>query len=105
MEKPEHPENMGIVCPDCAPKPQAIYLSLPAKWFLGKYVKLGFPTGEEDRKEHCWVLVDGLTDEEDQELVGVLNNDPIIATDWHCGDRLSFRRDEIEDVLDSSRMF
>jgi hypothetical protein len=100
MEKPESEKNMRIVPPCCAPKPQAIYLGLPPKWFLGKYVKLGFPT-KEGRKEHCWVLVDGLADEEDQELVGVLNNDPIIATDWNCGDRLSFHRNEIEDVLDS----
>ena len=99
MKKPESPENIGLVCPNCAPKPNAIYLALPPKWFLGKYVKLGFPT-EDEKKEHCWVLVDGLTDKNNQELVGVLDNDPILATEWHCGDRLVFRRDEIEDVLE-----
>ena len=71
------------------------FLTIPLEWFVGKYVKLGFPAG--DAKEHCWVEVTGTKEEE---LIGRLDNTPVIALDWKGGAILTFNRGEIEEVLE-----
>jgi hypothetical protein len=96
-----HQLTFRLICSDCAPKPSPMFLALDPKWFVGRYVKLGFPIpGNEDlRKEHMWVRVNETTDKEGQELVGVLDNDPTATPDWKIGDVVAFRREEIEDVI------
>lgn len=100
MTDPKEPEgNIGHVCSDCAPKPGG-YKDQPLAFFVGKIVKLGFPTGLEDGPslEHMWVQVKEVVEEEGKPaLKGVLDNDPAFAPGG-CGDLVVFTVDEIEDV-------
>jgi uncharacterized protein YegJ (DUF2314 family) len=98
--------NVGMVCKDHAPKPGRFKDSDPSK-LLGEMVKLGFPakhplTGKET-KEHMWVKVHTViqpgTYQTGEELVGTLNNDPVLDTEYQNGDDVAFKVDEIEDVF------
>lgn len=90
--------NVGIVCPEHAPKPNAKYADLEPEDLLGYFAKLGFkgkdPAGRE-RIEHMWVLV---TEVRGRELVGELDNVPILEMEYECGDIVGFEIGEIEDV-------
>jgi len=95
----EPKENIGHVCSDCAPKPGG-FKDLPLSSFVGRIVKLGFPTGLEDgpSTEHMWVRVKEVVEEEGKPaLKGVLDNDPAFAP-GECGDIVTFTPDEIEDL-------
>lgn len=95
----EHPSNIGHVCSDCAPKPGG-FVDLPPSSFMGRIVKLGFPTGLEDgpSTEHMWVQVKEVVEEEGKPaLKGTLDNDPAFAPGSH-GDIVVFTVDEIEDM-------
>lgn len=94
-------ENVQIVCKGCTDKKKAktqerIH-NTPLENFIGQFVKLGFPFGD-DQAEHMWVKVLDLAETEGQDLMGVLNNDPVYATDWANGVGVEFTKDEIEDV-------
>ena len=91
----EDPRNIGFVCDEHAPKPDPRYLELPPTYFIGKHVKLAFQTG--GAIEHMWVKVQSLC-EDDEELVGMLDNDPV-DVDYTHGDFVAFNRDVIEDVF------
>jgi uncharacterized protein YegJ (DUF2314 family) len=91
--------NVGMVCKDHAPKPGRFKDSDPSK-LVGEMVKLGFPathphTGKETI-EHMWVNVHKV---EGQELIGTLNNDPILDCEYQIGDDVAFKVEEIEDVF------
>lgn len=95
--------NVGLVCKDHAPKPGKFAASDPTK-LIGEMVKLGFPaknphTGV-DTLEHMWVRVTGLLPKgmDGVELVGTLNNDPVLICEYQDGDRVAFGVEEIEDV-------
>lgn len=94
----ESPSNVGIVCKDHAPKPNAKFAKEKPLSFVGKYVKIGFraklPTGNET-VEHMWVAVKAV---EGKKLQGILNNDPVLAIDVECGDSVTFDVSEIEAV-------
>lgn len=101
--------NVGMVCGPCAEdrlKPGKFIGQDPAT-FIGKYVKLGFPaknpaTGA-DTTEHMWVKVDGKYEgEENEELIGTLNNDPILICEYQCGSQVAFKVAEIE-MLDMNQ--
>ena len=97
----ESPNNIGWVCDKHSPKPNSIFFDRPFSWFVGKYCKLGFPTGREEapHTEFMWVKVtehmqlDGKT-----MLVGDLDNDPLFVENYKCGDGVAFDRNEICDV-------
>lgn len=91
-------ENIRPVCGECM-KPNPQYLEKPPEWFLGKFCKVAFPCTD-GRNEYMWIEVDGLYDGEgDEEITGVLNNDPLYA-EFTCGDRVAVGRNEIIEVLD-----
>lgn len=94
--------NVGIVCPEHSPKPNEKYAKEAPESFIGKFVKLGFkgkdPTGAE-RTEHMWVEVTAVRD---RELVGEVNNVPILEMEYECGDLIGFELDEIEDVYEGN---
>lgn len=106
MNEPESMSNVGACHSNCAPKPDAILAQKPLDWFIGKFVKLGFPVVEEivaqggPNKEHMWVAVERIATEDEgpngEELVGKVNNDPVFATDWPCDSEVAFKRDECE---------
>jgi hypothetical protein len=93
----ESPSNIGFVCPDHAPKPDAQYFDKPFDWFMGKFCKLGFPTNRKEAPftEFMWVHV---CDHDGEFLVGNLNNDPVYVTEYKDGDGVAFVRNEICDV-------
>lgn len=90
----EPPCNIGP-CPTRLPDPQ--YASWPLTTFIGKYCKLSFSCVQHpDRHEYMWVKVTGMGEEED--LRGVLDNDPVHNVGYKCGDELEFKCTEIIDV-------
>lgn len=98
----EDPRNIGFVCDAHASRPNAHFATLPVEWFIGKFVKLGFPAKTPDggaSTEHMWVKVlkphDG---DPPEELVGELDNDPVYDVGYVCGDWVGFSRAEIEKV-------
>ena len=97
--------NIGRVCGPCAEerlKPGKFAGQDPAT-FIGKYVKLGFPvrdpmTGKETT-DHMWVAVEGRYEgKEDKDLIGTLNNDPILVCEYQCGALVAFKVTEIEQL-------
>jgi len=92
---PEPISNIGHVCPVHAPKPGR-FAGQDPQTFLGKVVKLGFKTTDGKTTEHMWVKVDKVN--ENGELEGVLDNDPVYDVGYVCGDALAFQVEEIEAV-------
>lgn len=108
----EPPGNVGFVCEHLASKPDPQYFDKPVAWFVGKWVKLGFPVGENHRIEHMWVEVQGEGKHlwvELQgkgrhlklELRGLLANDSIHDPSLLCGVEIQFNRNEVEAVLET----
>ena len=96
----EDPRNIGMVCDAHAPKPDTQYKDMPLEFFNGKHVKLAFPCDRGGPTvEHMWVKVLGICQTEDEELAGILDNDPAYA-DAVRGDMVSFDRSEIEAVYE-----
>jgi hypothetical protein len=93
-------KNIRMVCEHHAPKPDPKFLEHPPEWFIGKFVKLGFPANDGScGKEHMWLKVHGLGDMDKNELVGELNNQPITTGEYALGDDVAFNRSEIEEVM------
>lgn len=98
----ESTENIRRVCSDCASihlKPDPQYLNKPIEWFFGKFCKAAFksPTG---RTEYMWIKIVGQYESEHpEELVGILNNDPITDVQYKNGDSVAIGRNEIIEVL------
>lgn len=96
----ENPANIGWLCPDHVPRPDAQYFDKPFEWFVGKSCKLGFLTGlKSPRTEFMWVQVTGQdTIDGVRMLTGYLDNDPAYVRDYRNGDGVAFERNEICDV-------
>jgi hypothetical protein len=93
----EPSSNWRFVPPDQVPKPDPRYAALSPAWFLGRFVKLGFPCLQTpDVIEHCWVEVVAVRPR--GVLHGRLNNDPVHNIGAVCGDVVAFTRDRIEAV-------
>jgi hypothetical protein len=95
---PREPRShWGFVRRQTPSKPDALYALVPPAWFLGRYVKLGFPCLDcTDTLEHLWVYV--VATQPDQSLQGLIDNDPEHRIGAVCGDTVHFTRDEIERV-------
>lgn len=101
MTEKESSGNIRSLCATHAPKPIS-YDGDPAA-LIGRFVKLGFPTGplpagtppeRWPTYEHMWVKVvrvDGDT------LTGVLDNEPAYAA-LKLGQEIAFAANEIEDI-------
>jgi uncharacterized protein YegJ (DUF2314 family) len=74
-----------------------MYLKVPLYGFIGNFCKLAFPAPD-DGHEYMWVEVIGKAETPGEELRGQLNNDPVVATEFKCGDIIEFSRSEIIDV-------
>jgi hypothetical protein len=92
--------NVGLVCEKHAPKPGSFTGQDPST-FIGKHVKLGFPALDRGRQttEHMWVMVTELfSGPEPEQLVGFVNNDPVLECAYKDGDAVAFAVSEIEAV-------
>lgn len=96
----ESPRNIGFVHKECASKPNPKFAKLPLESFIGSFAKLGFTGSAGDggppTLEHMWVEVLRV---EGKELVGRLDNDPILEMEYVCGDEVAFSPGEIEQLL------
>jgi hypothetical protein len=91
--------EFGITAPD-APGPGS-FTGQPPEMFLGRHVKLAFPTGlQRPSHERMWVRVKGLfAGDTGEQLEGTLDNDPRFTRDWHHGMTLAFNVSEIIEIL------
>lgn len=100
---PDHPEdgNIGIICKGAGPSvlrgDEVKQHQADPWWFVGRFAKLGFPTGHGDDREYMWVRVTGL---EGAELRGLLKNTPVRCHGLSFDDVIGFKPDEIIDVYD-----
>jgi hypothetical protein len=107
MRSQEPRSNWGFVCEECAPAPDPQFANKPLHEFIGKHVKLGFPTASKPEflektdpwpeKEHMWVKVTEYNAE--NELIGYLDNDPKFC-EINSGNMIAFTREEVEAVID-----
>ena len=101
--RPEPSSNVRPVCAGHSPKPMGGLEAIELGAFVGRFVKLAFPTGKAECKtEHMWVRVLRVPPKQGKKsrnLVGVLDNDPVYVTDYKCGDLVEFQVPEVEDVL------
>jgi uncharacterized protein YegJ (DUF2314 family) len=99
MREPK--SNIGMVCPDHAPKVEKTWAEVAPIWFVGKYVKRSFPVTEHSgvTAEHMWIRVFGY---EGKELVGRLDNDPQFISNLRSGATVRCALDQIEAVLDGN---
>lgn len=97
MKKKESIKNIGLVCVNCAPRPNPKYLTWPIESFVGRYIKSGFKVDKPGGTiEHLWVHITGI--ENDTTLMGTVDNDPILEVGLASGDEVFVGIKEIEDV-------
>lgn len=89
----ENNNNIRLVHEE-AIKPDSLYTKKPLDWFIGRCVKIAFQSAD-SRPEHMWVQVTG---RDGHNLVGILDNDPVVVTHLRCGDRIVLSRVQIEAV-------
>lgn len=104
MADKEDLSNILVVPASLASKPGG-YEDYDPALLVGSFVKLGFPAKTpdgKDIKEHMWVKVTKVLDpatENNQQLLGTLDNDPVAVSEYSCGDIVAFRLEEIEDYI------
>lgn len=100
MTKKESPHNIIAVCEEHASKPQEVYSKMAPDFFIGKFVKKGFPglnpVTKKTQLEHMWVRVQSV---EGKNLMGKLDNDPVFEMELKLGDTVKVGLHEIEQVL------
>lgn len=74
--------------------PDSLYTQRPLEWFVGRCVKMAFQSAESG-VEHMWV---NITHVEGDNLVGSLDNHPVLVTHVGYGDRVVLSRVQIEAV-------
>ena len=90
-----HPDPVRYVTKEQAPK-KGQYGDKPCRWFIGKTVKLGLPTGT-GTTEHIWF--DHVRLARDGHLRGVLANIPV-GLPFTCGEtKVGFDPEDVEEVL------
>jgi uncharacterized protein YegJ (DUF2314 family) len=92
--------NIKGVCAKHAPTVDPRWAAKPLDFFVGKFIKKGFPALHLKTKkptlEHMWVLIEKI---ENGKLVGKLNNDPVQEMELALDDTVSVTREEIEAVM------
>lgn len=84
------------LCHDCAPKPDPALQHYALQSFVGRHVKLAFPATDGVGEEHMWVKVTHVLG---HELVGWLDNDPVLDVGLVEGDTVAFLPTSIEAVV------
>lgn len=88
-KKSEWPENVRLVLED-AIQPHRLYANKPMEWFVGRLVKKAFPAVSGG--EFMWVKV---THVEGEDLVGTLDNEPLMVEDIAYGDVVKLRKHQV----------
>lgn len=93
MSEPQN--NIRFRCDLHKSHPDPVYAEMPFDFFIGKYCKLSFPAPE-GKHELMWVKVEKVEEIEGKMmLVGILDNDPTLVTNYKYGDGVGFEREEI----------
>ena len=75
-------------------KPECMYNKKPLHWYVGRCVKIAFQSAKSP-VEHMWVRI---TDVDENDLIGVLDNYPVSVIHLRYGDRVTLNRTQIEAV-------
>ena len=89
--------NVGPICKCCADdrkRKTQLALSQSTEPLVGKFAKIAFADGK--ATEHMWVRITGETK---KGMVGVLDNDPVLVQNVARGDRVEFKRADIEELM------
>ncbi len=102
MSKKEKKSNIRFMCEAHAPKPNPKYVEMEPELFIGKNVKMAFPTENENFPvEHMWVKVNEVVEEDGQKiLLGRIDSEPLYAKKYYNGCGVAFRLMNIEDVYE-----
>lgn len=92
----ESPDNIFITCADHASRPAPELHNLKPEQYVGSHVKLRFTDADGDA-EHLWVEVIGHGP--DGQLLGRVDNFPVLALRVKCDDEVVFAINDIEDML------
>lgn len=95
--KREPASNIRPVCRSCGLQPNPKYNKIPLIFFVGKYVKTKFTALDGGNNEYMWSEITGV---DGNNLVGKLNNDPVICTHLKDGDTVAVTRDQIIEATD-----
>ncbi len=98
INQPENPANMGPC--NNTKKPNPKFLDKPLDWFVNKHCQLAFTCEAGEHTEYMWVKVSKLAETDGEELQGILDNDPVVAVQFSCGDLFEFSRKEIINVYE-----
>ena len=105
-EIPDEGPHIGLVCSEHASRPRHEFTTRPVTSFIGHFIKLGFDIPEEIQirahvgaKEHMWVAITGLAEDEDHDLHGCLFDIPHFAYPWEPFAELELKLEEIEDYM------
>jgi uncharacterized protein YegJ (DUF2314 family) len=91
-------ENVRMFCGKHAPKPDERLQKVDSKEFIGRHVKIGFETDDPRvGREHMWVRVRAV-EVRTGKFIGVLANDPMFCSNLNNGDRVIFKKEQIEAV-------
>jgi len=94
-------EQLVLMCKECGDEQREYFqeilkkIGLKPNELIGKHIKKEFRGGERQR-EHMWVKITDMTEEED--LVGVLANNPCVVKNLQYGDLVTVKMNEIEDI-------
>ena len=94
-------ENVGLMHKHCGDKRKQEWQdnNKDVKVQIGWHCKIAFTQGKET--EHMWVLV-LVVDNDKREYSGKLDNDPVVVTNVKFEDTVSFKYEDIEDLIKSN---
>lgn len=97
-EQKEAIKNTQPVCPDCIDNMKKDFQKSNKinQLITGHNVKITLKDNE-GRKEHIWVVVKSISN---NEIIGNINNIPVIVTNWKLGDEIIFKRSDISDIFE-----
>lgn len=97
-EQKEAMKNVRPVCSDCMDDIRKDFQKSNKinQLITGHNAKITLKNNE-GRKEHIWVLVKSINN---NEIIGNINNVPVIVTDWKVGDEITFKRSDISDIFE-----
>jgi uncharacterized protein YegJ (DUF2314 family) len=95
----EPSSNIGLFCPEHAPKVDKRWMQKKPSYFIGKFVKRPFKVVGHPKVtiEHMWIKVTGV---DAGVLVGILENEPQFTKEYKHKNIVQCELGQIEQVLD-----
>lgn len=95
----ESASNIIMTCPEHSARPDPRLHGYDPFYYVSKYVKRAFKA-RDGGTEHMWVkIIAVVADEQGTDLLGVVNNDPVLDVGVQCGDTVRMQVTEIEDIF------